>query len=435
MAKKTITPGGSIDGVVELPGDKSISHRYAIIAALAEGKSEIANYASAADCRSTLECLRRLGVEIEVSDRLVRVAGVGLGGLKEPRRPLDADNSGSTMRMLAGVLAGQPFTSTLTGDDSLRKRPMRRVIEPLRQMGAKIESREGDRAPIEIRGGQLHAIDYTTPIPSAQVKSAILLAGLFADGVTTVRESVCTRDHTEVALREFGADIEGKRGTLRIHPRPKLTGRQLTVPGDLSGGVFLIAAALVLPESSLMLHNVGLNPSRARVIDFLISIGAPVHIASVQLRNGELVGDVAVRYAPLVGGAISGAQVAEMIDELPMLAALGPFTEKGIEIHDAKELRVKESDRIAALAEGLRAMGADVEEFPDGMRVAGRSAGTLHGAKIEPHGDHRIAMALSVAALGAKGETVIRDSDCVGVSFPEFFATMERLRGAQVSKD
>ncbi len=435
MAKKTITPGGSIDGVVELPGDKSISHRYAIIAALAEGKSEIANYASAADCRSTLECLRRLGVEIEVTDRLVRVAGVGLAGLKEPRRPLDAENSGSTMRMLAGVLAGQPFTSTLTGDDSLRKRPMRRVIEPLRQMGAEIESREGDRAPIEIRGGKLHAIDYTTPIPSAQVKSAILLAGLFADGVTTVRESVCTRDHTEVALREFGADIEGKRGTLRIHPRPKLTGRQLTVPGDLSGGVFLIAAALVLPESSLMLHNVGLNPSRARVIDFLISIGAPVHIASVQLRNGELVGDVAVRYAPLVGGAIAGAQVAEMIDELPMLAALGPFTEKGIEIHDAKELRVKESDRIATLAEGLRAMGADVEEFPDGMRVAGRSAGTLRGAKIEPHGDHRIAMALSVAALGAKGETVIRDSDCVGVSFPEFFATIERLRGAQVSKD
>jgi 3-phosphoshikimate 1-carboxyvinyltransferase len=435
MGKKTITPGGSIDGVVELPGDKSISHRYAIIAALAEGKSEIANYASAADCRSTLECLRRLGVEIEVSDRVVRVAGVGLDGLKEARRALDAENSGSTMRMLAGVLAGQAFTSTLTGDDSLRRRPMRRVIEPLRQMGAEIGSREGDRAPIEIRGGHLHAIDYTTPVPSAQVKSAILLAGLFADGVTTVRESICTRDHTEVALREFGANIEGKRGTLSIHPRPKLTGRQLTVPGDLSGGVFLIAAALVLPDSSLMLHNVGLNPSRARVIDFLISIGAPVHIASVQLRNGELVGDVAVRYAPLVGGSISGAQVAEMIDELPMLAALGPFTEKGIEIHDAKELRVKESDRISSLAEGLRAMGADVEEFPDGMRVAGRSARALHGAKIEPHGDHRIAMALAVAALGAKGETVIRDADCVGVSFPEFFATLERLRGAEVSRD
>jgi 3-phosphoshikimate 1-carboxyvinyltransferase len=434
MGKKTITPGGSIDGVVELPGDKSISHRYAIIAALAEGKSEIGNYASAADCRSTLECLRRLGVEIEVSDRVVRVAGAGLSGLKEPRRALDAENSGSTMRMLAGVLAGQPFTSTITGDDSLRRRPMRRVIEPLRQMGAEIRSSEGDRAPLEIRGGRLHAIDYATPTPSAQVKSAILLAGLFADGVTTVRESVCTRDHTEAALREFGATIDGKRGTLSIHPRPKLTARQLVVPGDLSGGVFLIAAALILPDSSLMLHNVGLNPSRARVIDFLISIGAPVHIASVQLRNGELVGDVAVRYAPLVGGSIAGAQVAEMIDELPMLAALGPFTEKGIEIHDAKELRVKESDRITALAEGLRAMGADVEEFPDGMRVAGRSAGQLRGAKIEPHGDHRIAMALAIAALGAKGETVIRDADCVGVSFPEFFATLERLRGAEVSR-
>jgi 3-phosphoshikimate 1-carboxyvinyltransferase len=433
MGKRTITPGGSIDGVVELPGDKSISHRYAIIAALAEGNSAIANYASAADCRSTLECLRRLGVAIEFKDCVVHVTGVGLTGFKEPRRALDAENSGSTMRMLAGVLAGQPFASSLIGDDSLRRRPMRRVIEPLRQMGAEIRSQEGDRAPIEIRGGHLHAIDYTTPIPSAQVKSAILLAGLFADGVTTVRESVCTRDHTEVALREFGANVEGGRGALRIHPRPKLTARQLVVPGDLSGGVFLIAAALVLPDSSLMLHNVGLNPSRARVIDFLISIGAPVHIASVELRNGELVGDVAVRHAPLVGGSISGAQVAEMIDELPMLAALGPFTEKGIEIHDAKELRVKESDRIATLAEGLRAMGAEVEEFPDGMRVAGRSAGALHGAKIEPHGDHRIAMALAVAALGAKGETVLRDADCVGVSFPEFFATLERLRGAQVS--
>ena len=431
MAKKVISPGGNIDGVVELPGDKSISHRYAILAALAEGKSEIANYASAADCRSTLECLRRLGVEIETRDRTVRVNGVGLAGLREPRKPLDAENSGSTMRMLAGVLAGQPFSSTLSGDDSLRRRPMKRVIEPLRQMGAQIQAREGDRAPIEIRGGNLHAIDYATPIPSAQVKSAILLAGLFADGVTTVCESVVTRDHTEVALREFGAKLEGSRGRYRIHPRPKLTGRQLVVPGDLSGGVFLIAAALIVPESSVMLHNVGINPTRAKVIDFLISIGAPVHVVSVQSQNGELTGDVAARHAPLVGGSISGPQVAEMIDELPMLAALGPFTEKGIEIHDAKELRVKESDRIATLAEGLRAMGAQVEEFPDGMRVAGRSPGKLSGAKVDPQGDHRIAMALAVAALGAQGDTTIRDADCVGVSFPEFFATLERLRGAE----
>ena len=431
MSKKVISPGGNIDGVVELPGDKSISHRYAILAALAEGKSEISNYASAADCRSTLECMRRLGVEIDHKDRTVRVNGAGLSGLKEPRKPLDAENSGSTMRMLAGILAGQPFKSTLTGDDSLRRRPMKRVIDPLRQMGAQIDSREGDRAPLEIRGGNLHAIDYTTPIPSAQVKSAILLAGLFADGITTVRESVVTRDHTEVALREFGANLEGSRGAYRIHPRPKLTGRKLVVPGDLSGGVFLIAAALVAPGSSLMLHNVGINPSRAKVIDFFISIGAPLHIVSVTSQNGELIGDVSVRHAPLKGGSIAGPQVAEMIDELPMLAALGPFTEEGIEIHDAKELRVKESDRIATLAEGLRAMGAQVEEFPDGLRVAGRSAGKLHGAKIDPHGDHRIAMALSVAALGAEGDTTIRDADCVGVSFPEFFPTLERLRGAE----
>jgi 3-phosphoshikimate 1-carboxyvinyltransferase len=437
MAKKIIAPGGTVSGVVELPGDKSISHRYAILAALAEGTSEIFNYASAADCRSTLECLRRLGVPIDVTKDRVRIAGAGLDGLKAPRRALDAENSGSTIRMLAGVLAGQPFKSTLTGDSSLRKRPMRRIVEPLRQMGAGIhtESRassaqdESYRAPLEIQGGKLRAIDYTTPVPSAQVKSAILLAGLYADGVTTVRESVRTRDHTELALREFGATVDVEKGLARIHPRPKLQGRRLTVPGDLSAAVFMIGAALVLPGSELMLHNVGLNPTRTRVLDFLISIGAPINIASVQLRDGELVGDVAVRHAPLSGGIISGAQVAEMIDELPILAALGAYTEKGIEIRDAKELRVKESDRIAALAEGLRRMGATVEEFPDGLSVAGRSEAKLHGAKVDPQGDHRIAMALAVAALGAEGNTTIRDADCAAVSFPEFFTKLDELRG------
>jgi 3-phosphoshikimate 1-carboxyvinyltransferase len=431
MGKRVISPGGIVDGVVELPGDKSISHRYAIIAALAEGRSEIQNYASAADCQSTLECLRQLGVAVESSERRVRINGAGLNGWKEPRKPLDAENSGSTIRVLAGALAGQPFTSTLTGDESLRRRPMRRVIEPLRQMGAEIRGRDGDRAPLEIRGAPLHAIDYTAPIPSAQVKSAVLLAGLYADGVTTVRESVCTRDHTEIALREFGATVEGTKNAIRIHPRPKLTAQQLVVPGDLSAAVFLIAAALVLPESSLMLHNVGLNPTRARVLDFFVSIGAPVRVASLQMRHGELVGDVSVRHAPLAGGTVSGAQVAEMIDELPMLGALGPFTEKGIEIHDARELRVKESDRIAALAEGLRQMGARVEEFEDGMRVEGRSGGKLRGARVDPQADHRIAMALAVAALGAAGDTTIRDADCAAVSFPEFFATLDRLRGAE----
>lgn len=463
MANRKISPGGVINGAVELPGDKSISHRYAIVAALAEGKSEISNYASAADCRSTLECLRRLGVEIETKDRVVHIAGKGLTGLQEPRKPLDAENSGSTMRMLSGVLAGQPFRSVITGDDSLRRRPMRRIIDPLRQMGADIHGDDRGCAPLEIRGGHLHAIDYTPPTPSAQVTSAVLFAGLYAEGVTTVHESVCTRDHTELALREFGANIEGSRGTIRIHPRPKLTARQLTVPGDLSGGVFLMAAALILPESSLMLHNVGLNPTRSRVLDFLVSIGAKIHVPNLVSRAGELVGDVSVNYAPLTGGEISGAQVAEMIDELPMLAALGPFTEQGIEIHDAQELRVKESDRIATLAAGLRAMGARVDEFPDGLYVAGRKgredrpaqssqpqgalrgeashsvkstgapeggAYRLHGATVDPCGDHRIAMALAVAALGAEGKTTIRDAECVGVSFPEFFSTLERLRGA-----
>ena len=433
MAKHTISPGGTIDGAVELPGDKSISHRYAILAALAAGASEISNYASAADCRSTLECLRQLGIEIEAKDGRVRISGKGLHGLSQPRRTLDAENSGSTMRMLAGVLAGQAFVSSLTGDHSLRRRPMRRVIEPLRQMGAEIKSRDGDRAPLEIQGGKLQGIDYTPPTPSAQVKSAILLAGLFADSPTTVRESVCTRDHTELALREFGATISGTRAAIQIQPEPKLKARQLNVPGDLSTAVFLIAAALVLPGSSLMLRNVGLNPTRARVLDFLISIGAPIRVATIQSRDGELVGDVSVQHASITGGKVGDTQVAEMIDELPMLAALGPYTEQGIEIHDAAELRVKESDRIAALAEGLRQMGARVEEFPDGMRVKGRAAGKLHGAKIDPHGDHRIAMALSIAALGGEGDTTIRDAECVGVSFPEFFATLDRLRAASPS--
>jgi 3-phosphoshikimate 1-carboxyvinyltransferase len=434
MSKKTISPGGNVSGVVELPGDKSISHRYAILASLAEGTSEIRNYASSADCRSTIDCMRKLGIEIDITTERVRVAGKGLDGLKASKRDLDAGNSGSTIRMLSGVLAGQNFTSTITGDKSLQRRPMRRVAEPLRLMGADIRAKDGDRAPIEIRGAKLKAIDYTPPIPSAQVKSALLLAGLYADGVTTVRESVRTRDHTEITLRQMGANVETSKGEIRIHPRPKLQPRQFIVPGDLSGSVFLIAAAMVLPDSAIMLHNVGLNPTRTKVLDFLISIGASINLASVQLRDGELIGDVSVRYAPLTGGTISGPQVAEMIDELPMLAALGPYTEQGIEIHDAKELRVKESDRISALAAGLIAMGAKVEEFPDGMRVEGKSSGKLRGAKIDPQGDHRIAMALAVAALGAQGDTVIRDAECVGVSFPEFFTTLDKLRDAEPQK-
>ena len=427
MGKKKIAPAKKIEGVVELPGDKSISHRYAILAALAEGPSQITNYASAADCQSTLKCLERLGVKVQQNERVVSILGQGLDGLKAPSRTLDAENSGTTIRLLTGVLAGQKFDSKITGDSSLRRRPMRRVLDPLTEMGADIKSEDGGRAPLRISGRTLRGISYIPQTPSAQVKSAILLAGLYAEGETSVQESVPTRDHLEIALREFGALVSTINRATRITPRPKLQGRALEVPGDLSSAVFFIAAALVLPGSQVIIHNVGLNPTRSRVLDVLISMGAPIHIASLQLRDGELVGDLSIEHANLTGGEISGAQVAEMIDELPMLAALGPYTEQGITIRDAKELRVKESDRIAAMAAALRAMGAHVEEFPDGLRVGGRPAGKLRGAKIDPHKDHRIAMAMSIAALGAEGDSTILDADCAAISFPKFFATLDRL--------
>ncbi len=427
MGKKKIAPAKKIEGVVELPGDKSISHRYAILAALAEGPSQITNYASAADCQSTLKCLERLGVKVQQNERVVSILGQGLDGLKAPSRTLDAENSGTTIRLLTGVLAGQKFDSKITGDSSLRRRPMRRILDPLTEMGADIKSEDGGRAPLRISGRTLRGISYIPQTPSAQVKSAILLAGLYAEGETSVQESVPTRDHLEIALREFGALVSTINRATRTTPRPKLQGRALEVPGDLSSAVFFIAAALVLPGSQVIIHNVGLNPTRSRILDVLISMGAPIHIASLQLRDGELVGDLSIEHANLTGGEISGAQVAEMIDELPMLAALGPYTEQGITIRDAKELRVKESDRIAAMAAALRAMGAHVEEFPDGLRVGGRPAGKLRGAKIDPHSDHRIAMAMAVAALGAEGGSTILDADCAAISFPEFFATLDRL--------
>ncbi|MBI3670561.1 MAG: 3-phosphoshikimate 1-carboxyvinyltransferase [Acidobacteria bacterium] len=427
MARKTIAPARAITGAVEVPGDKSISHRYAILAALAEGRSEIRHFSTAEDCRRTLDCLRRLGVHIASEKDTVRIAGTGLAGLRRSRRALDAGNSGTTMRLLAGVLSGQPFGSTITGDDSLRHRPMGRVIEPLARMGAQIRARDGGFAPLEIRGGRLRPIEYTLPVPSAQVKSAILLAGLYAEGATSVIEPVRTRDHTELAVGEFGAHLERFDQTIRIHGGARLEARQLVVPGDISSAVFFLAAALLLPESNLLIHNVGLNPTRTAVLDALATMGAPLSLVSVHGSSGELLGDIAVRHAPLDGGVISGAAVPLLIDELPMLAALGPYTEHGIEIRDAQELRVKESDRIAALAENLRRMGAQVEERPDGLRVTGRAAGRLQGAEIDAHGDHRIAMALAVAALAAEGESVIRNAECVVVSFPDFFTTLDRL--------
>ena len=435
MKKQTIRPAKYLTGGVELPGDKSVSHRYAMLAGLAEGTSELRHFSAAADCHSTLGCMSSLGAEVKIdkTNDVVRVTGRGAQGLKSSWRALDAGNSGTTMRLLAGILAGQEFTSKLTGDESLQKRPMKRVMGPLREMGAVITGRDDNFAPLEIRGAKLKAIDYQMPMASAQVKSAVLLAGLFAEGVTSVTEPAKTRDHTEIALEEFGATIEKNGRTIRVHGLSggngsgKLLAKKLDVPGDLSSAVFFIAAASLFADSNILIHNVGLNPTRTAILDVFASMGAEITLPSLKSAQGEVIGDLSVRGASLKGGVIEGDVIPLLIDELPMLAALGPFTEEGIEIRDAGELRVKESDRIAALVENLRRMGAKVEERPDGLKVEGRSAGKLHGAEIEPHGDHRIAMAFAVAGLAAEGETVIRDADCAGVSFPTFYEELERM--------
>jgi 3-phosphoshikimate 1-carboxyvinyltransferase len=378
--------------------------------------------------------MKALGAEVKVEKDSVKVTGRGALGLKRSWRALDAGNSGTTMRLLAGILAGQKFNTRLTGDDSLQKRPMKRIVGPLREMRADIRAREDNFAPLEIHGAALKAIDYQMPMASAQVKSAVLLAGLFADGVTTVTEPARTRDHTELALEEFGATLERHGKTTQVrglsgasNGAGKLTARSLDVPGDLSSAVFFIAAACLFPESSLLIHNVGLNPTRTAILDLFLSMGAAIKTPTLRSAHGELVGDLAVKGAALKGGVIEGEQIALLIDELPMLAALGPYTENGIEIRDAKELRVKESDRIAALVENLKRMGATVEERPDGLRVEGRKAGRVHGAEIDPHGDHRIAMAFSVAGLAAEGATVIRGAECAGVSYPTFFEDLARV--------
>ena len=420
-------------GGVSPPGDKSISHRYAMLAALAEGTSELRHFAAAADCHSTLECMKALGADVKTEKDAVRITGRGIRGLKSSWRALDAGNSGTTMRLLAGILAGQTFTTKLTGDASLQKRPMKRVMTPLREMGAEIRAREDNFAPLEIKGGRLRAIEYQMPMASAQVKSAVLLAGLFADGVTSVVEPARTRDHTELALEEFGAGLERHGRTTKVHGLAggngsgKLAARQLDVPGDLSSAVFFIAAASLLPDSTVSIHNVGLNPTRTAILDVFAEMGASLEMLALKGAHGEIVGDLSVKGTELKGGVIEGERIPLVIDELPMLAALGPYTKEGIEIRDASELRVKESDRISALAENLRRMGATVEERPDGLKVEGKRAGKMRGAEIEPHGDHRIAMAFAVAALGAEGPTVIRDADCAGVSYPSFFDDLRRL--------
>jgi 3-phosphoshikimate 1-carboxyvinyltransferase len=412
-------------GSVRMPGDKSISHRYAMLAAIAEGPSEIHGFSASADCRSTLECLKQLGVKIECQEHTVVVQGAGLSGLRVPAASLDAGNSGTTMRMLAGILAGQPFCSVLTGDASLSRRPMKRVIDPLTRMGARIQSAEGGLPPLEIEGGTLKPIRYELPVPSAQVKSAVLLAGLFAEGETEVIEPVATRDHTEIALEQMGADISRHGRTIAVRGYARLEGRKLYVPGDISSAAFFLVAALLVPASNLVIENVGLNPTRTAILDLLAPMGGRVRVLNVEMVNGELLGNLHVEASRLQGGEIPPETVPGLIDELPVLAVLGTQTEQGLAFHGAAELRVKESDRIAVVAENLRRMGAEVEEFPDGLRVAGQQK--LRGAEIETRGDHRIAMAFTVAGLIAEDPTLIRDSACVDVSFPDFFETLARV--------
>jgi len=433
VKSESIQPARSLSGGLELPGDKSISHRYAMLAALAEGTSELRNFAAARDCHSTLACVKSLGADVKVNGSTVHVTGRGLRGLKSSWRTLDAENSGTTIRLLSGILSGQTFTTKITGDASLQKRPMKRVITPLREMGAIIHGRDDNFPPLEIQGGRLRAVQYQMPMASAQVKSAVLLAGLYADGETAVTEPAATRDHTELALQLFGAPVRKQGRTTSVagmisgNSHAALRAVSLDVPGDLSSAIFFLAAASLLPGSNLYIRNVGLNPTRSAILDFFSQMGASIRVVDLRGQSGELIGDLSVKGASLEGGQIAGDLVPLLIDELPMLAALGPYTERGVEIRDAGELRVKESDRIAALAENLRRMGAKVEERPDGLRVEGRCAGALRGAEIDPRGDHRIAMAFAIAGLAATGETRILDPACAGVSYPNFFTELRRL--------
>ncbi|HLI85361.1 MAG TPA: 3-phosphoshikimate 1-carboxyvinyltransferase [Bryobacteraceae bacterium] len=423
-----ICPASPLSGSIVLPGDKSISHRYAMIASLANGRTRIRNYSTGADCHSTLGCLRNLGVEIDVQGTEVTIQGRGLDGLRAPGRQLDAGNSGSTIRMLSGILAGQHFASRIGGDESLSRRPMQRIMRPLAEMGASIRAREEKYPPLEIEGAPLHSVHYALPVPSAQVKTCVLFAGLFAEGQTSVIEPVRTRDHTEIALREFGADLTIERQKIAITGRPKLTGRDLAVPSDLSSAAFFMVAALLVPGSRLAIHGVGLNPTRSALLDVLSGMGARIRIPNLESANGELVGDILVEHAPVRGGVVEGALTAALIDEIPVLAVLGAASEEGLTVRDAGELRIKETDRIRTIVENLRRMGIAAEELPDGFVVPGRQ--TFRAAHFESYGDHRIAMAFAVAALAADGESVIEDADAASVSFPEFWETLAGVSSA-----
>ncbi len=426
MSTQTIRPARSFQGSVTLPGDKSISHRYAMLGGLAEGTTRLRNFSTGADPHSSLACMEALGAKVVKTDaKTIEITGAA-GSFIQPSKPLDCGNSGSTMRMLSGLIAPHPHVFTLVGDHSLTLRPMERIRKPLMKMGAKLDLVDG-HAPITIYGGPLTAIDFDTPIPSAQVKTAVLFAGLQADGTTSLSESIRTRDHSEHALRAFGATLTREGDRLFIPGGQKLKAINATVPGDLSSAAFFLCAALLFRDSNLVLDAVGMNPTRASLLDVITALGGAIKVLHVEEQHGEMVGTIQVNVGSggLKGMEIAGALSAQIIDELPVLAAIGPYTRDGITIRDAAELRVKESDRISLVVRNLRAMGAEVTEFEDGLRVPGNQK--LHGAAIDSGTDHRIAMAFSVAALRAEGDTEIHGAEAAAISFPEFFTMLDAL--------
>ena len=417
---------GPLRGELAVPGDKSISHRSVMFGALSEGITEAENFLTGADCLSTISCFRQMGISVEQNGTSVIVHGKGLHGLTRPSGIIDAGNSGTTVRLLSGILAGQPFDSMITGDASIQKRPMKRVMTPLSQMGASITSvHENGCAPLQIKGSPLHGIHYLSPVASAQVKSCVLLAGLYADAPTSVTEPAISRNHSELMLRYFGADIQCEGTTSTVLPDPRLVGQKVNVPGDISSAAYFIAAALLVPGSEVLLKNVGINPTRDGMLRVVRAMGGDVTLVNENTDGAEPCADLLIHSSSLHATTIEGELIPTLIDELPVIAVLAAFAEGTTVIKDAAELKVKESDRIAVMTENLKRMGADVEPTDDGMIIHGGRP--LHGATINPYLDHRIAMSFAVAALAADGKTEIQDADCVKISYPGFYTDLEGL--------
>ena len=416
----------SLKGEITIPGDKSISHRAVMFGSLAEGTTEVTNFLQGADCLSTISCFRNLGIDIENTPERILIHGKGLHGLKESATTLDTGNSGTTTRLISGILAGQSFTTILNGDASIQTRPMKRIITPLSMMGANIVSLGGnDCAPLRICGNSLHGITYNSPVASAQVKSCVLLAGLYADAPTSVTEPVLSRNHTELMLAGFGAKVTSSGTTATIEPEPDLKGMKIEVPGDISSAAYFIAAGLIIPNSEILVKNVGINPTRDGILRVAKEMGGDITILNEKISGGEPTCDLLVRSSSLKGVTVGGEIIPTLIDEIPMIAVMACFAEGTTIIKDAQELKVKESNRIDTVVTNLKAMGAHIEATDDGMIIEGGYP--LHGAVIDSHLDHRIAMSFAVGALGADGETTIEGADCVKISYPEFYETLENL--------